>query len=72
LNSLPAASAAAASDGPYGGYLARSASLAADRDRLAQRMSALLDSATFDRSPIDPAVATSLVEQANVLLGRNI
>jgi hypothetical protein len=72
MKSLAAATAASAADSGYHDYLGRSAALSAERDRLAGQMSALLDTATFGATPIDPARATALVEQADALLGRNI
>jgi hypothetical protein len=69
--STTAVASSSAGDQQYRAHVSRVAALAADRDRLAAQMNAFLDAVAFDGRTADPVLATSLVEQADALLGRN-
>jgi hypothetical protein len=74
LRSLAAAKMALGnpSTSAYETYARRVTAATSTRERLATRMSALLDQAAFDGKKIDPTQATRLVEESNALLGTNL
>ena len=74
LASLTAATQilALAGDSDYQAYLKRSGDLASKRDRLALKMSDLLESAAFEGKPLDPILVHALEEQARALLGTTL